>query len=244
MKKLSLNLLMFLLFSTIVSFHPVSAQEKSKEELEKDVMIQQAIEKQKKVMADHQKAMENAMTEHQKAMADARQAFAEQQVTPEDSVIDIWDAGRRAEEKRAGMRYFNQRGNRSFLYGEPFFKVPGPEGFYGPAMGDAESTTWDFSKSVKENSFSEEYSFNVEKTVKTVIMSVMGDCKKGEISIKILMPGGKTYSDILIDESGNLNWRKSFNISKSENQDKAGDWKFKIDSDKATGFFKISLQAY
>ena len=75
-------------------------------------------------------------------------------------------------------------------------------------------------------------------------MSVMGDCKTGEISIKVITPGGKTYSDILIDEFGNLNWRKSFNISETENQDKAGEWKFKIDSNKATGFFRISLQTY
>jgi len=110
--------------------------------------------------------------------------------------------------------------------------------------GDSERTTWDYSKSVKEKTFSKDYSFEVEKTVKTVVMSVMGDCKSGEIHIKILMPNGKNYSDILIDESGNLNWRKSFTISETENQDKAGDWKFQISSTKATGFFKISLQAF
>lgn len=75
-------------------------------------------------------------------------------------------------------------------------------------------------------------------------MSVMGDCKAGEIRIKIVMPNGKNYSDILIDEFGNLNWRKSFTISEKENQDKSGEWKFQIASTKATGFFKISLQTY
>ena len=75
-------------------------------------------------------------------------------------------------------------------------------------------------------------------------MSVMGDCKAGEIRIKIIMPGGKTYSDIVIDEFGNLNWRKSFTISETENQDKTGAWKFSYFINKATGYFKISLQAY
>ncbi len=75
-------------------------------------------------------------------------------------------------------------------------------------------------------------------------MSVNGDCKSGEIRIKIVMPGGKTYSDIIIDESGNLNWRKSFTISDTENKDKSGAWKFEISSSKATGYFKISLQTY
>jgi hypothetical protein len=58
------------------------------------------------------------------------------------------------------------------------------------------------------------------------------------------MPGGKVYSDIVIDESGNLNYRKSFSISETENKDKAGEWKFRIEAEKATGFFRISLQTY
>ncbi|HRW84315.1 MAG TPA: proprotein convertase P-domain-containing protein, partial [Bacteroidales bacterium] len=82
------------------------------------------------------------------------------------------------------------------------------------------------------------------KTVKNVTMSVNGDCREGDIRIKITMPNGKTYSDIVIDEYGNLNWRKSFTISETENKDKTGAWKFEISSSKATGFFKISLQTY
>jgi hypothetical protein len=58
------------------------------------------------------------------------------------------------------------------------------------------------------------------------------------------MHDGRTYSDIVIDEFGNLNWRKSFTISETENQDKTGEWKFEIVSAEATGFFKISLQTY
>jgi hypothetical protein len=135
------------------------------------------------------------------------------------------------------------RGNRSFNFNEPMILGGDMEGFYGH-MGDSERTTWDFSKTIKDNTFSEDYTFDVQKTAKSVVMSVMGDCKSGDIRIKIIMPSGKNYSDILIDESGNLNWRKSFNISDKENQDKAGDWKFQISSSKATGYFKISLQAY
>jgi hypothetical protein len=113
-----------------------------------------------------------------------------------------------------------------------------------PFGGNNEKTTWDFSKSVKENSFSRDYTFDVEPTVNTVVMSVNGDCKAGEIRIRIVMPNNKTYSDILIDEYGNLNWRKSFTISEEENKDKAGPWKFQINASKATGYFKISLQTY
>jgi hypothetical protein len=233
MKRLSLFLLVFLLFSTVSTFQFVSAQDKSKEELDKEVKIQQAIEKQKKVMAEKQKSME-----------DARQSLIGQQIAVEDTLTDLWVDGRRPEERGTGMRYFGQRGSRPQGADEPFVMFRSGESMFGHSMGDSERTSWDLSKSVKESSFSKEYLFVVEKTSKTFVMSVMGDCKTGEISIKVITPGGKTYSDILIDEFGNLNWRKSFNISETENQDKAGEWKFKIDSNKATGFFGISLQTY
>ena len=138
-----------------------------------------------------------------------------------------------------------KRINRSFHFNEPYVFTTGVDAFSGnPFDGDNESTTWEFSRSVKEKTLKSDYSFDVEKTSNTVVMSVNGDCKAGDIRIKITMPGGKTYSDIVIDEFGNLNWRKSFAISETENQDKAGVWKFQITSNKATGYFKISLQAY
>jgi len=211
----------------------VSAQDKSKEELDKEVKIQQTIEKQKKVMAEKQKSLE-----------DARQSLIDQQIVVKDTLTDLWINGRRPEERGTGMRYFGQWGSRPQGADEPFVMFRNGESMFDHSMGDTERTSWDLSKSVKESTFSKDYLFVVEKTSKTFVMSVMGDCKTGEISIKVITPGGKTYSDVLIDEFGNLNWRKSFNISETENQDKAGEWKFKIDSKKATGFFRISLQTY
>ena len=75
-------------------------------------------------------------------------------------------------------------------------------------------------------------------------MSITGDCKGGKIRVKITMPDGEMYSDIVIDEFGSLNWRKSFTISETENQDKTGEWEFEIFSTEATGYFKISLKTY
>jgi len=143
------------------------------------------------------------------------------------------------------MKVFDgTRSIHTYRNGEPFYFTPGVE-FYGQHLGgDTERTTWEFSKYMKESSLSRSYTIDVEPTVNSVVMAVIGDCKEGEIRIKILMPNNKVYSDVLIDESGNLNWRKSFTISETENKDKAGAWKFEIDASKASGFFKISLQTY
>jgi hypothetical protein len=228
MKKFRLFLIVIILISVSSSFQRVAAQEKSKAELEKEQKLKLEIDQQKKVMADQKKAQTEA------------EAVAEDQIKNFQVQIESGDKG---EEKV--FRYM-PRGNRSPIFDESFsYSVPDMQAFYGHSMsGNSERTTWDFSKTVKDNTFSKEYSFEVEKSVKSVVMSVMGDCKSGEIRIKIVMPNGKNYSDILIDESGNLNWRKSFTISETENQDKTGDWKFQISSTKATGYFRISLQSF
>jgi hypothetical protein len=230
MKKYSLFLMVIFLISTL-SFQQASAQDKVSSDKDKDIKMQQSIEQQKKAMA-----------EQKRALKDSEQNLEDN----DDANIELNDAREdfdNANKERTKIFMNLPRGNRSFNFDEPFIVRSDWDGFSGH-MGDEERTTWDFSKSIKDNTFSEDYSFDVQKTAKSVVMSVMGDCKSGDIRIKIVMPNGKNYSDILIDESGNLNWRKSFIISETENQDKAGDWKFQISSSKATGYFKISLQAY
>jgi hypothetical protein len=235
MKNFKVFLIIVILVTTGSFLQQVTAQEKANTEQEKDAKLQQAIEQQKKAMTDQKKAQEEATMILKEKQIDLNNDL-------KDIQVEVEAAGKAGE----GVKIYSPRGNRSFSMDEPFvFSAPGVEAFYRHGMGgDSERTTWDFSKSVKENTFSRDYTFDVEKTVSTVVMSIMGDCKSGEIRIKIVMPNGKNYSDIVIDEFGNLNWRKSFTISETENQDKAGEWKFQITSTNATGFFKISLQTY
>jgi hypothetical protein len=229
MKKYSLFLLA-VFFISIASMQQLAAQDKTKQDKEKE--MQQSIEQQKKAMADQVKAK-----------AEAEQNL--KQVKVEYIIKDSMDLDNPDKDKTKIYMNLSHDRDRSFNFDEPYiFAGKDMNDWFDHSMGDSERTTWDFSKTVKENTFSSDYTFDVEKTAKTVVMSVMGDCKSGEIKIKIIMPNGKNYSDILIDESGNLNWRKSFRISETENQDKAGAWKFQIASTKATGFFKISLQTF
>lgn len=235
MKKSYLFLTGIFLIIPLLSFQQLAAQEKSKEDQEKEYKIQQAIDEQKKAMLYQKKAQEEALQNLQKSQDELEKSLKDINVQ-----VEVNDADNDVEALPHMKRI-----NRSFHFNEPYVFTTGVDAFSGnPFDGDNESTIWEFSRSVKEKSLKSDYSFDVEKTSNTVVMSVNGDCKAGDIRIKITMPGGKTYSDIVIDEFGNLNWRKSFTISETENQDKAGVWKFQITSNKATGYFKISLQAY
>ncbi|HUV01293.1 MAG TPA: hypothetical protein VMW32_10055 [Bacteroidales bacterium] len=236
MKRSSLILVAFFLISFSSSFQPAGGQERSSEEKERELRIKEEFDLQKKALADQKKAAE----EQKKAQEAFENTIVIQRKALDKALEEAGDQVEAATKFNEAIRMYRGTGDRSFYF-EPF----DIRSFSGHSMyGDSERTTWDFSKSIKENSFSRDYSFDVEKSVKTVVMAVNGDCKSGEIRIKIIMPNGKTYSDIVIDEFGNLNWRKSFNISEEENKDKAGEWKFQINASKATGVFKISLQTY
>ncbi len=238
MKRHGLILIALFLISVSSSFQPSVAQDKSKENKERELRIKEEYEIQKKALADQKKAIEE---QQKQAQEEVGKAIVIQRRALDKALEEANQHIESAVQFNDGLRVFRGSGDRSF-HVEPF----DARSFYGYSFpyGDAERTTWDFSKSIKENSFSRDYTFDVESTKKTVIMAVNGDCKSGEIRIKIVMPNGKTYSDIIIDEFGNLNWRKSFNISEEENRDKAGTWKFQVNASKATGYFKISLQTY
>jgi hypothetical protein len=231
MKKSILLLAVFFLIPVCFSVQSLNAQEKTVTEKENEQKLQQAIDLQKKAMAKQKEAEVKAKEAEAKA---------------DDAVVTAGDAVIELQRNNDGMNFYRSRnrGAGATVFGsDEFSNGFAFSNFYGRG-GDQERTTWDFSKQVKETTFSRDYSFDVEASSNTVVMTVMGDCKAGSIRVKILMPNGKVYSDIVIDEFGNLNWRKSFTISEDENKDKAGEWKFKIDAEKATGFFKISLQTY
>lgn len=205
------------------------AQDKTLTDKEKEARLQQTIEERKKAMEEQAKAIEQQAGELEK--------------------YKIYIQEEERSTGRAGQNN-TPRSDRSFYVGreggnQPFYVGPQDFGYnIWRGSGDSERTSFEFAKSIKESSFSRQFSFEVEENMKNVAMNISGDCKKGEIKVKIIMPGGKTYSEVVIDESGNLNWRKSFTISDEENKDKIGEWIFKVEAVKATGFFRISLQSY
>ncbi len=125
------------------------------------------------------------------------------------------------------------------ITGWTFASPDGNIAFFG---GSQDSETLEFRKTVNESSFTKDFDFNVESSASKVSISVSGACKSGEIRIQILMPGGKTYTEVLLDEYGSVNWNKSFSVDEEDNG-KTGEWSFKITAKEATGNFRLSIRS-
>jgi hypothetical protein len=130
----------------------------------------------------------------------------------------------------------DSRGNFSFMSGD------GNVYYQGFSSRNQPRTSLEFSRFVTDDNSVKDYTFEVDKGVKNLSMSISGMCKTGAIKISILMPNGKSYSEVTIDEFGSLNWRKSFDIT-DESKDMVGVWKFKVTTTGATGSFRLSLQS-
>ncbi|HPA86344.1 MAG TPA: hypothetical protein PK106_01030 [Bacteroidales bacterium] len=238
MKKIRFLILSALLIFTVAFTGRVVAQEKSKEEIEREMRIKEEFDAQKKAIAKQKIDQEEFLKEMQSQNEEIREAMKEAREQLE------------ASDKYRDAMQFYYKGDPSRPLGETFdgnnfMFIPGLESFrMNHYNSDNESSSLTYSRNVKEKSFNKSFGFDVEPTVKNVVMAINGNCKAGEIRIKIVMPDNKVYSDIMIDEFGNLNWKKSFMISEEENKEKSGEWKFQINASKATGFFRISLQTY
>jgi len=121
-----------------------------------------------------------------------------------------------------------------------FFIMGNPPQF--AVYGSQNSTSIDYSKSVKDSNYSKDFPAEIDSDAHKASISVSGSCKAGEIRIKITMPSGKVYTEVLIDEYGSVNWTKTFTLDE-EGDEKAGTWKFLLSGKGATGNFRVSVRS-
>jgi hypothetical protein len=114
--------------------------------------------------------------------------------------------------------------------------------YRGYGTGSKPGSSWNYSRQVMEASFTNEFTMSADDS-DNVNLSVSGDCAEGSISVAIIMPDGKQLSEVVLDENGSLNWRKSFEAEKG-NGWKSGKWTFRIKAKDATGNLRISMNSY
>lgn len=102
-------------------------------------------------------------------------------------------------------------------------------------------SSWNYSRQVMEATFTNEFTMSASDE-NSVNLSVSGDCAEGSMTVAIIMPDGKQLSEVILDENGSLNWRKSFEADE-DNGWKNGKWVFKIRAKNATGNLRISMNS-
>jgi len=115
--------------------------------------------------------------------------------------------------------------------------------FRGNVFSDTKpGSSWNYSRKLAEATFVSDYSICADENASEVNLSISGGCAEGSISIAIVAPDRSKLTEVVIDENGSMNWRKSFNLN--EGKWNNGSWVFKVNAKSATGNFEISLEAF
>jgi hypothetical protein len=222
---------------------PSGADKQKQEELAK----QKEAEAQKKKQEELIKLREY---EIQKRMLEAEQEIAKHESDAEyEQALHDYDAIRKRAEAMSEdyqmdiMKDYSLKAlpeDNMFMYAVPY-----PDDIYiydHTGHSGKPGSSWNYTRQVLEATFTNEFTMDAGADDGNVNLSVSGNCAEGSISVAIIMPDGKQLSEVLIDENGSLNWRKSLEENE-ESKWKNGKWIFKIKAKNATGNFRISMNS-
>jgi hypothetical protein len=220
---------------------------------EADKQKQEELAKQKEAEAQKKKQDELAKLreyELQKQKLHAEQEMATHKSGPEyEEALHDYDAIRmRAEEMSKDYQMDVMKDMPPFIIPDDKvfrYAIPYNEDFFiYDEMGRSgkPGSSWNYTRQVLEATFTNEFTMDAGADDGNVNLSVSGNCAEGSIIVAIVMPDGKQLSEVLIDENGSLNWRKSLEENE-ESKWKNGKWIFKIKAKNATGNFRISMNS-
>jgi hypothetical protein len=83
--------------------------------------------------------------------------------------------------------------------------------------------------------------FDVEQGTRQFRCMINGKVRSGTISIRVFYPGGKTFKDLTINSSAEINFQQSLTIKEGEEGKYLGSWKYEIKADKAEGNYMLQI---
>ena len=173
-------------------------------------------EKEIKAQKDEQKAQERELMELQETMAREKEAHY----------------------KKAAELYRIQESTRRPEY----ITVPSPPAISWTTAGSENSFTLSLRKSFKGESISKETSFTVDDDQSRIRFKVKGRCEEGKIIVKFILPSGKSFTEIQIDSSADIEWSQSLTMEKESIY--KGQWKVEVKAVKAKGMYEANIKSY
>lgn len=186
--------------------------------------------------------------EKKKQEMEEKKKEAEKKLQEEIMIKELEQAKQLQEQemKRAIERYRVQR-RASTGIGEAYAVPdvpPAPNVFVtGVPFRSDNSFSLSFHKTFDGESISKKSSFTVDEDVRKLRFSVSGACKEGEISVKIMLPGDKTFNQVQIDSSADINWSQVLTLD-DESKEYFGEWTLEIKSSNARGTYSLSITTY
>jgi hypothetical protein len=99
------------------------------------------------------------------------------------------------------------------------------------------------SKRYDGQSIDKQGTFEVENNITKLKLSIEGQVNSGSITVSLVLPGGKSYKSLTMDDSADIHWSESLNIQDGETK-YYGTWKYRITTKVAEGSYHLSINTF
>lgn len=142
-----------------------------------------------------------------------------------------------AEELQNQSRNFNWNHNFDFNNG---VAVGTP--FIAPFPGQENQTQITLRKSFRETTGTSNGVFEVEKGIRHFRCMINGSVRNGEITVKIEYPDGKTFKELTINPSADINFSQSISVKEENEKKYVGTWNYEVKAKEAMGSYMVQIQ--
>ena len=200
-------------------------QAQNDQEAEAKALYEKAIQEKEQQLKQMEMQLKKQQLEQQKKMAELEEEHARQARSSARS------SARAANSYRVmGVSTLPE------LADEPSFLVTG--------YGQQSQSHLTVRNSFKGESDSADGEFDVDENTSHMRLTINGKVSKGDISIKILYPGGKVFKNLTINSSAQISFSQSLTIKEEEKKKYVGSWKYAIKADKAEGSYNLSIMTH
>jgi len=94
------------------------------------------------------------------------------------------------------------------------------------------------------NSTSSKGEFDVDESTRYIRFRMNGKVRSGEISIRVVYPGGKVFKELTMTSPTDISFTQSITINEEEKKKYVGSWQYEVSADKAEGSYSLSFSTH
>jgi hypothetical protein len=220
-----------LVFSFLLAGSVVMAQDKEAElEMQKAMQAEEQLKKQE--MMEKQKALQE---EEMKARKDL---LEEQRHRQREQMSQL-------EREYADQARVFERQAREYSRAEPFIVGSGwsePQNtYFMSSFGQTSQSQLTLRKNFRGTTNTSKGEFDVESGISHFRCMISGSVKSGKIVIGVEYPDGKTFKELTINNSADINFSQSISVKKEEEKKYTGSWSYVIKAEKAEGNYMMQI---
>jgi hypothetical protein len=116
-----------------------------------------------------------------------------------------------------------------------------PDGGFLIDWGQENQTQLTIRKNFRGTTNTSKGKFDVDSGVRRLRCMINGSVRTGEIKITVEYPNGKTFKELTINSSADINFSQSISIEESEENKYVGSWSYTIKAEDAEGNYLLQI---